>query len=789
MTPPTALPNRTILSILIDEGILSPENAATLPPAADNAAAEELLVSRNLVSQDDILLAYAKLYQIPFVRLKTMKIPQHVLLVIPEILARRYDIVAYDRDKDVVHVALASPGRLKAGQKEGLLHRLQSELHLKIAPSFAPLSDIRAVHNQYASTPPAAANPTDLQKDAHAPKSESKVKDVKKITVNPVPGGTPGAPSSEQVNLLDVVIPSTVLRKFPKEIATKYQAVPFAQTASNNLSVAVLRPEDPQIKELLRFIQDRNGISVNVYQTDLSSFQHALLQYEQKPVTADQIKQVDRPATGEDLLTLDRFVPAPSQPPKEAAPIKTSSGGVPEIMPDEIATVTEELTPLQEELYKKRGLSSEAAEKEASERQQIAENTLDTFLGREINSARDLVQVIRTGNIPKAVAAIVALAAGMRASDIHIEAAKEKIRLRYRVDGELADVLLLPSTILAPLVSRIKILSQLKIDENRIPQDGRFNVRYRGREIDLRVSTLPTVFGEKVVMRILDKTTGIMTLEDMGMDGTNLTRIVESSAKPYGIILSTGPTGSGKSTTLYAILQRISTPEVNVITLEDPVEYEIHGINQTQIKPKIGFTFAEGLRSILRQDPNIIMVGEVRDKETAEMATHAALTGHLVLSTLHTNNAAGALPRLINMGIEPFLLTSSVNAIIGQRLVRKVCDTCKVEDKLPEAVIEEIKKELANAPIDEKLKLSENWKFYKGSGCQECSHGYKGRTGIFEVLVMSDKLEALAVGKEPSSAIEEQAISEGMITMKQDGLVKAIRGLTTVEEVMKATTE
>lgn len=419
----------------------------------------------------------------------------------------------------------------------------------------------------------------------------------------------------------------------------------------------------------------------------------------------------------------------------------------------------------------------------------LEENNLDKFLTRPVNSVEDLQSVIKAGMVPEIVAATVSLAIVMQASDIHIEAAAENVRMRYRIDGILKDIIKMPLSLHAPFISRIKILSKLKIDEQRVPQDGRFNVIVRAHEIDLRVSTLPTVHGEKVVMRILDKSAGLITLEDMGITGVGFDVLVKNIKKPYGIILATGPTGSGKSTTLYAVLQRISTNSVNVITLEDPVEYEISGINQVQVKPQIGFTFAEGLRSVLRQDPNIVMVGEIRDLETAAMATHAALTGHLVLSTLHTNDSAGALPRLINMGVEPFLITSSVNCIVAQRLVRRICPKCKEKIQLPPALIESILKEISKIP-DTKISSmkEEDLTFYHGKGCPECTNGYHGRMGIYEVLEMNEKIEALAVDKQPASVIGEQACKDGMITMKQDGILKALKGITTIDEVLRVTT-
>lgn len=742
----------SIVSILVDQGVLSKEQAALLPPAddgklatqIDNAAVEELLLSQGLASPDAILRSYATLYQVPFVRLSPSEVKSEVLKLIPELVARRYDIAAYRKENDVVYVAVSSPGRLKRPKNGGLLRQLQQELGLNVALSFAPLADIRALHALYATAqPPVAPLPQPTQ---------------------PATKTAPAGRNWPTVSLLERVIPQAVLKRFPKEVMSKYRLVAYEELGPNRIAVAAINPEDPLVTRLLAFVAARNGVNFTLAKTDELSLAHARSQYDQA---------LQRP-------TLAQVQPA--VPTK--APIKVQSSTTPEVKAEDIAKVADELSPLQAEIYKDRSL-----EESRNKAKQTGENTLDSFLGGDITSIQGLVETVRSGNIPKTVAAMIALAVNMRSSDIHIESSKEKIRLRYRIDGELTDMLLLPPNILSSIVSRIKILSQLKIDENRIPQDGRFDVHYKGRDIDLRVSTLPTVHGEKVVMRILDKTTGIMSLADMGLAGANLTRLVESIEKPYGIVLATGPTGSGKSTTLYAILQHIAKPEVNVVTLEDPVEYEIPGINQTQIKPKIGFTFAEGLRSILRQDPNIIMVGEVRDKETAEMATHSALTGHLVLSTLHTNNAAGALPRLINMGVEPFLITSSINAIVGQRLVRRICSDCKIADNVPAAVIEEIKQELATAHVPDELKDPTSWQFSRGKECPNCSHGYRGRIGIFEILPMTEQIEALAVAKEPASTIEEEAIKEGMITMKQDGLVKAIAGITTVEEVMKATTE
>jgi type II secretory ATPase GspE/PulE/Tfp pilus assembly ATPase PilB-like protein len=350
--------------------------------------------------------------------------------------------------------------------------------------------------------------------------------------------------------------------------------------------------------------------------------------------------------------------------------------------------------------------------------------------------------------------------------------------------------LILPKTVHSAIVSRIKILSNLKIDEQRLPQDGRFHISLDGKPIDFRVSTFPTVVGEKVVLRILDKSTGAPTLEELGVSGRRLAIMSDAISKPHGMFLVTGPTGSGKSTTLYAILSSLNKPGVNIVTLEDPVEYFIDGVNQAQIRPEIGLTFASGLRSILRQDPNIIMVGEVRDKETAELAVNSALTGHLVFSTLHTNSAVGAIPRLIDMGIEPFLLTASLNLLVAQRLVRKICEKCKAEVK-PNAEIEKVIRD-GIATVDkselEGIDLN-NIKVYMGRGCPVCANsGFKGRIGIYEVLPITKPIQNLINERTPAIKIEDFAIKEEkMILMNQDGILKALRGLTTIEEVVRAT--
>jgi type IV pilus assembly protein PilB len=394
--------------------------------------------------------------------------------------------------------------------------------------------------------------------------------------------------------------------------------------------------------------------------------------------------------------------------------------------------------------------------------------------------------------ISKIVDVVIRHAIEARASDIHIEPSEYDLRIRYRIDGVLHSSLILPKSVHAAIISRIKILSNLKIDEQRLPQDGRFHINLELKPIDFRVSTFPTVIGEKVVLRILDKSTGAPTLEELGVSGHRLEVMNEAISKPHGMFLMTGPTGSGKSTTLYAILSKLNKPGVNIVTLEDPVEYFIDGVNQAQIRPEIGLTFASGLRSILRQDPNIIMVGEIRDRETAELAVNSALTGHLVFSTLHTNSAIGAIPRLIDMGIEPFLLTASLNLLAAQRLVRKVCEKCKVEAKLTEPIEKVIQDEMAGVDPSELTGIDlKKPKVYMGRGCPACGNsGFKGRIGIYEAIAISKPIQDLITDRTPAIKIEAFAVTtEKMLLMRRDGILKALRGLTTVEEVVRATKE
>lgn len=402
-------------------------------------------------------------------------------------------------------------------------------------------------------------------------------------------------------------------------------------------------------------------------------------------------------------------------------------------------------------------------------------------------------EFLKDAPVTKLVEVIIGHAVEGSASDIHIEPMDHDYRVRFRVDGILHVSLIMPKEIGPAVISRIKILANLKIDEKRKPQDGRFRTINEGKEIDFRVSTLPVISGEKIVMRILDKDQGLSSIETLGLFGTALENVRKALGETYGMILFTGPTGSGKSTSLYALLKILNIEERNIITLEDPIEYNIEGLNQSQIKPEIGYTFASGLRTILRQDPNVIMVGEIRDAETAELAVHAALTGHLMFSTLHTNTAVGAIPRLIDMGIEPFLLASSLRIVVAQRLVRKICDKCKEEKKVPESVRKAIEKGIDDVSEEELKKYGvdkkEEIKFYHGKGCDACNGtGLRGRLAIYEAVPVNENIKNIIIEKRGNEEmIDKERIALGVLTIKQDGILKIIKGLTTIEEIDRVT--
>jgi len=805
---------------------------------------DQYIRERKLVQEEALYKAYAGFYELPFISLVGREIKPEKVRLLPESIARSFSVVIYDVEGLDMKLAIGEPALLQKNAP-ALLVKLRQQKGLRVEIAISPKKEVLAVINKVFSPAPVAhpeSTRPNLPEPGKKPVNEQSHQAEKALAKNvePLPNQParhdqqalhhqpePTAPdqsvtdhkreketpelekpveplgknliknkekTEKRIDLTGLDIEINTLKKIPFAVAKKYKMIVFDQVASKSqyepalIKVAVVNASDSHVKEILGFIEQRNQVLVDLHLMNEESFRSALRQYpeyyqqEQKvELTEDKPASISepmaKPVEKEALKNTPTTATASTPPPvKTVSPPAGSRTGV-KLSSEDIINRPEDT-------------SVEELKQLAKEQQQTLENqNLDRLIHKPVNSVEELSKVIKSGVVPEIVAATLFLAIRMQASDVHIEAEKDEVRFRFRIDGILHDIIRVPAFLQAPLISRIKILSRMKIDEQRVPQDGRFDVIIDSRQVDLRVSTLPTVHGEKVVMRLLDKSQGILTLEQLGVTGTNFDRLIENINKPYGIILSTGPTGSGKTTTLYAVLNRISKSGVNIVTLEDPVEYELTGINQAQVKPQIGFSFAEGLRSVLRQDPNIIMVGEIRDLETAAMATHAALTGHLVISTLHTNDASGALPRLINMGVEPFLITSSINCVVGQRLVRKVCDSCRIEASIPPAVLSYVKKELEAIPTGQIKDINlEQLVFYKGQGCDKCTDGYRGRIGIFEVLSMSDEIESLAVDKAPASSIKKAAIKDGMITMTQDGLIKALKGITTIDEVLRVTT-
>jgi general secretion pathway protein E len=459
---------------------------------------------------------------------------------------------------------------------------------------------------------------------------------------------------------------------------------------------------------------------------------------------------------------------------------------------DVVVAPSEEINAAINDLYERAGAGDELGEKDKKDEEELT----------DILDLQDEAPIIRWVNN------LFARAARERASDIHIEPTEKEVLVRYRIDGILYNVKEAPRAYLPSIISRVKIMAGLNIAEKRLPQDGRISLKIAGKSIDVRVSTIPTSQGERAVLRLLDKSTVLLDLTDLGFSRSTYAIMDDLITRPHGIILVTGPTGCGKTTTLYGALSKINKPDLNILTVEDPVEYDIKGINQMQVNPKIDLTFATGLRSFLRQDPDVIMVGEVRDRETAEIAIHASLTGHLVLSTIHTNDASGALTRLVEMGVEPFLVASSMLAIMAQRLVRVLCKTCRepfhpsdeqlaqiglTHEKIADFWREKPATKYAHAGArleDAPAWLGKELTVYRAKGCDKCSFlGYRGRTGIYELLLITDKVRALVLDKEDSNTIKRAAIAEGMLTLRDDGGLKVLQGITTLEEVARVTQE
>lgn len=531
------------------------------------------------------------------------------------------------------------------------------------------------------------------------------------------------------VDLSNISIPPETLAIIPHEAAESFEAVAFG-IVDGKLNVATI---DPQNLQAIDFLSRKTGYPINAYLSSKAQIDRWIGNY-----STDVVQKVE----------------------------------------EELGDETDKL--------KEAGIETEK-------------------VGTSKEDQKKIETIVQDAPITRALNAIFEYAINAKASDIHIEPREKAVKVRFRVDGMLQEVMTLPKSSEAALVSRIKILSNLKIDEHRIPQDGQAQYRTRGKEVDMRIAIAPIAYGEQIVIRLLDKSEGIFSIDNLGFKGRSLAILKKAIAKPYGMILSTGPTGSGKSTTLYAIIQTIKSGKINIVTLEDPVEYKMDGVNQMQVNNAVGLTFANGLRSILRQDPNVIMVGEIRDHETADLAVQSSLTGHLVLSTLHTNSAAGVLPRMLDMGIEPFLIASTINVVMGQRLVRKVCDKCRKPFAASEAAVQMINKHIGHLlPKTEKdvARMAEYFGYktlplfnqkaytlYKGEGCSDCVDGYKSRIGIYEIFEMNKAIEKLLLKEATTSEIQMQAQKDGMLTMQQDGLMKALTGITTLEEVSRVSAD
>lgn len=561
-------------------------------------------------------------------------------------------------------------------------------------------------------------------------------------------------------------------------ISYRYRVVAF-DVKDDYVKIATDNPLDLQMREIIDFLARAKQVKIDIYIVTHSEIVKLVKNYESMLIEEGLLDRRDAEILHQKFGNLTTEVKqAPLLGKEETAEESDSQKAS-----GELQNLAESEVQLQEIKI------SNYFESDYS----VEQKTWLQMLKQKVESLDELKKIVNSRDIPRLVAAFVHYAIFVSASDIHIESLADKIRVRFRVDGVLQQIMELDKALAPALVSRIKILALLKIDEHRIPQDGQFRVIFEGRMVDLRISSLPTVYGEKVVIRILDVSGGKLTLDQLGVQGLQKIKLERNIHRTNGMILSTGPTGSGKSTTLFSILGIVSVPGVNVITLEDPVEYHIPGVNQCQVNSEIGFSFAKGLRSILRQDPNIIMVGEIRDTETAELAVHASLTGHLVLSTLHTNDAPSAVPRLIDMDIEPFLITSSLILVMAQRLVRKMCDHCRQEVKVPQEKINEVLQTLKNVPKEHLDMLNvdlDNIKFYKGLGCPYCRNsGYAGRIAVFEIMEMTDAIQELAIKKVSGVDIFNQAVKDGMVTMRQDGFLKAMQGITSLDEVYRVTTK
>ena len=777
--PGFAAPSQSILDVFVLQNIIDPEDAEALRSKfKTNREIEDYLLQKRLVTRDTINKAYSIILKLPFIELSNTVIPAEGKALISDKMARRFHIIPFGFEENTLKLAVSRPAELLVGYQYGLT-KIFEGTNYNLEIFITGDDDFENSFKQYD-------------------------KNFKGFLLKK--GSLP------VVYLRNQKISDAYLKKLPLDFVKKYRMVIFGQNNLGEYQLASEKPDDPMTLKNLDYLKSQNNISLELFATSKEDIDYSidLFNGKSKPSIIDGIKDkiVGLENQSQDKKPVDFWGESDSEFSVNRFPEIVDSKNTPDsenIQPESLKIkIEDENLPLTKQ---KDDAATESVsidnhpvedppvieEVGTEPEENITSNKDDDIaiglMDERVIEEKDLTPIISEGYVPKILSAILNYAINKRSSDVHLEPETKLLRVRCRIDGLLRDIAKLPLKLHPPLISRIKVLSKLKLDESRIPQDGRFEMNFKNHSVDFRISTLPTVHGEKAVIRILDKDQTILSLEDLGMEGSAFEKTLKAISKPFGTILSTGPTGSGKSTTLYAILNRISVPGINIVTLEDPVEYDIPGINQCQIKPEIGFTFANGLRSVLRQDPNIIMVGEVRDAETANMVTHASLTGHLVLSTLHTNDSASALPRLINMGVEPFLITSSINIVIGQRLVRRICPKCREEMKIPTKLADRLKQEIdqiASSKSPDVTRLPSEIKLYYGKGCSECHQGYRGRIGIFEVLSMTEAIEDLAVARRPSNEIKDTALSEGMITMKQDGIIKALHGLTTIDEIYQA---
>lgn len=844
--------SQSILDVFVLQDIIDYEDAENLKRNfKTNREIEQFLIKNRLVTRDTINKAYSILLKIPYVGLQNIEIPEVARNLITKQVADKYGIIPFSVDGKVVRMAISRPSDLLAGYTKGLIKVFESK-NLLIELFITGEADFRDAISQYdkknkkvlmkkGSLPVIYLRNLKIPRQYLVKIPKEYIEKYRVIVfAENVYGGYMIACQEP-----DSIVTKKVLDYIQKENNIRLEAFAASkddfdhviqnyQSYLEGKNVLPLKDEKRKDEEDNNIVRakasNQNGVKEKsqdnansnssnkkaVNPDDIFSFEKLFSSGEKnnsEAITIDSVMSEDEASANEvidsqndpsDKNLNKKLQEAADQEKAAISGNKVEETSSIEIKEDNSTANKEEKTVETEQKEQDQKINDNPAptqdESKKDEKKvnisfggdSLEGQDLGTILQHDVTSEEELDAIIKEGYVPKIVAGIIKYCLNKKVSDIHIEPQPKTLRIRCRIDGVLTEIAKMPLSLHPPIISRVKILSKLKIDETRIPQDGRFAVSFETRDVDVRVSALPTVHGEKLVLRILDKSQKTLSLEDLGFMGDGFDKTMEAIKKPWGILLSTGPTGSGKSTTLNAIISRLNQPGVNISTLEDPVEYETPGVNQSQVKPEIGFTFASGLRSLLRQDPNVIMVGEIRDGETAAMATHAALTGHLVLSTLHTNDTAGALPRLINMGIEPFLITSSMDLIIAQRLVRRVCPKCREEMKIPSKLMEEIMTEVEKIPVSNKKdreRIPADPKVYYGRGCSECNQGYKGRVGLFEVMSMSPEIEEMAIMKRPANEIKASAIKAGMITMKQDGILKALSGQTTLDEVFQATME